>query len=150
MDAMTLVSAWETPVHQLSCVFTRPTAKVWGQIALGWVLNRGPATVTNLLRTLGDSARPAPQDHALVRVEIPSVLRGHALGPAKRSVATSNYTQLEALWPNGSKRKSRPGKIGIDSVAPHYNGGKWRVPYSIILENLRMSRWDFSFYNSQE
>jgi hypothetical protein len=34
-------------------VFTEPTAEVWRQIALGWVLHRGPATVTGIVRTLG-------------------------------------------------------------------------------------------------
>jgi hypothetical protein len=56
MDAPSLVSAWDAVVQQLCCVFTEPTARTWRQIALGWVLNRGPATVTSLFRTLGDQA----------------------------------------------------------------------------------------------
>lgn len=56
MDAITLVSAWNALVLQLCCVFTEPTGRTWQQIVLGWVLNRGPATVTGLFRTLGDRA----------------------------------------------------------------------------------------------
>ena len=53
MDTALLVSAWNALVQQLCCVFTRPTARTWQQIALGWVLQRGPATVTGFFRTLG-------------------------------------------------------------------------------------------------
>lgn len=56
MDATSLVSAWNVLIQQLACVFTQPTAGVWQQIALGWVLHRGPATVTGIYRTLGKSA----------------------------------------------------------------------------------------------
>jgi len=56
MDAASLVSAWYTLVQQLAPVFTEPTARTWGQIALGWVLHRGPATVTGIYRTLGTLA----------------------------------------------------------------------------------------------
>jgi len=56
MDAPSWVSAWDALVQQLGCVFTEPTARTWQQIALGWVLNRGPATVTAIFRTLGDTA----------------------------------------------------------------------------------------------
>lgn len=56
MDATSLVSAWNSIVLQLSCIFTEPTARVWQQIALGWVLRRGPMTVTGILRTLGNLA----------------------------------------------------------------------------------------------
>ena len=56
MDAPSLVSAWDALVQQLCYVFTEPTARTWRQIALGWVLNRGPATVTAIFRTLGDAA----------------------------------------------------------------------------------------------
>jgi len=53
MDTASLVSAWNALLLQLCCVFTEPTAEVWRQIALGWVLHRGPATVTGIFRTLG-------------------------------------------------------------------------------------------------
>ena len=56
MDAPSLVSAWNALVQQLCCVFTEPTARTWRQITLGWVLNRGPATVTAIFRTLGSQA----------------------------------------------------------------------------------------------
>ena len=56
MDAPSLVSAWNSLVQQLCSVFTEPTARTWRQIALGWVLNRGPATVTAIFRTLGPQA----------------------------------------------------------------------------------------------
>lgn len=56
MDATSLVSAWNALVVQLTPVFTAPTACVWRQLALGWVLHRGPATVTGMYRTLGDLA----------------------------------------------------------------------------------------------
>lgn len=56
MDAMSLVSAWTTLIQHLACTFTQPTAAVWRQIALGWVLHRGPATVTGMFRTLGKLA----------------------------------------------------------------------------------------------
>ena len=55
MDAA-LVSAWEAILVQLSCVFTEPSARIWQQIALGWILHRGPGTVTGIYRTLGDLA----------------------------------------------------------------------------------------------
>lgn len=55
MDA-SLISAWNILVQQLACVFTQPTAAVWEQLALGWVLHRGPATVTGMIRTLGGLA----------------------------------------------------------------------------------------------
>jgi hypothetical protein len=56
MDTTTLVSTWNALVLQLCCVFTEPTARVWRQIALGWVLRRGPATVTGMFRTIGKLA----------------------------------------------------------------------------------------------
>lgn len=56
MDAPSLVSAWDALVQQLCYVFTEPTARTWQQIALGWVLNRGPARGTALFRTLGTQA----------------------------------------------------------------------------------------------
>jgi hypothetical protein len=56
MDTTTLVSTWNALVLQLCCVFTEPTAHVWRQIALGWVLRRGPATVTGMFRTIGKLA----------------------------------------------------------------------------------------------
>ena len=56
MDAATLISTWEALVQQICYVFTEPTARTWQQIALGWVLNRSPATVTSIFRTLADQA----------------------------------------------------------------------------------------------
>jgi len=56
MDATSLVSAWNVLVQQLACVFTQPTAAIWQQILLGWLLHRGPATVTGMIRTLGSLA----------------------------------------------------------------------------------------------
>jgi len=56
MDAISLVSAWNVLMQQIACVFTQPTAAVWEQLAWGWVLHRGPATVTGMIRTLGDLA----------------------------------------------------------------------------------------------
>jgi hypothetical protein len=56
MDATTLVSAWNSLVLQLSYIFTEPSARTWQQIVLGWVLRRGPMTVTGIFRTLGDLA----------------------------------------------------------------------------------------------
>jgi hypothetical protein len=56
MDAPSLVSAWDSLIQQLCYVFTEPTAGTWRQIALGWVLKRGPATVTAIFRTLGGQA----------------------------------------------------------------------------------------------
>jgi hypothetical protein len=56
MDTTFLVSTWNALVLQLCCVFTEPTAHVWRQIALGWVLRRGPATVTGMFRTIGQLA----------------------------------------------------------------------------------------------
>jgi len=53
MDATSLVSAWNALVQQLAFTFTEATARSWQQIALGWVLHRGPATVTGIFRTLG-------------------------------------------------------------------------------------------------
>ena len=56
MDATSLVSTWNSLVLQLSCIFTEPSARTWQQIVLGWVLRRGPMTVTGIFRTLGDLA----------------------------------------------------------------------------------------------
>jgi len=53
MDAASLVSAWNALIQHLCLAFTEPTARTWQQIALGWVLHRGPATVTGIFRTLG-------------------------------------------------------------------------------------------------
>jgi len=53
MDVASLVSAWEALVLQLAFAFTDATARTWQQIALGWVLRRGRATVTGIVRTLG-------------------------------------------------------------------------------------------------
>jgi len=56
MDAVSLVSAWNVLVQQLALTFTDATARTWEQIVLGWVLHRGPATVTGIFRTLGKLA----------------------------------------------------------------------------------------------
>jgi DDE superfamily endonuclease len=56
MGATFWVSTWNALILQLCCVFTEPTAGVWRQIALGWVLRRGPATVTGMFRTIGQLA----------------------------------------------------------------------------------------------
>jgi len=56
MDATSLVSAWDALVLQLAFVFTEATARTWQQITLGWILRRGPATVTGIFRILGGLA----------------------------------------------------------------------------------------------
>jgi hypothetical protein len=56
MDTTFLVSAWNTLILQFACVFTEPTARTWQQLILGWVLHRGPATVTGMFRTIGKLA----------------------------------------------------------------------------------------------
>jgi hypothetical protein len=56
MDATSCISAWNVLVQQLALTFTDATARTWQQIALGWVLHRGPATVTGIFRTLGKLA----------------------------------------------------------------------------------------------
>ena len=56
MDTLSLVSAWNVLVQQLAFAFTDATAQTWQQIALGWVLRRGPVTVTGIVRTLGKLA----------------------------------------------------------------------------------------------
>ena len=56
MDAPSLVSEWNTLILQLCYVFTEPTARTWQQIVLGWILKRGPTTVTGIFRTLGNLA----------------------------------------------------------------------------------------------
>ena len=53
MDVASLVSAWDALVLHLAFVFTEATARTWRQMAMGWVLHRGPATVTGIFRTLG-------------------------------------------------------------------------------------------------
>ena len=55
MDATT-IAAWNALVQQLAAVFTDATARTWSQIVLGWVLHRGPATVTGMYRALGSLA----------------------------------------------------------------------------------------------
>ncbi|MFA7236529.1 MAG: hypothetical protein WC058_06670, partial [Phycisphaeraceae bacterium] len=89
-----VISAWNSLVQQLACVFTAPTAEVWRQLALGWVLHRGPATVTGMIR----------------------VVPGHARGVAWRFVASSNPTarklmQLDVAATNSqvlARRRIRP------------------------------------------
>ena len=56
MDATSLISAWNNIILQLCYIFTEPTAHTFRQIMLGWVLRRGPATVTGMFRTLGSLA----------------------------------------------------------------------------------------------
>jgi hypothetical protein len=56
MDTISLVSAWNSIVLQFSYIFTEPTARIWQQIVLGWILKRGPTTVTGIFRTLGNLA----------------------------------------------------------------------------------------------
>jgi len=56
MDALALVSAWDNILLQLCYIFTEPTGHTFRQILLGWVLRRGPATVTGLFRILGNLA----------------------------------------------------------------------------------------------
>jgi hypothetical protein len=57
MDAASLVSAWNGLVLQLGLAFaTEATARTWQQIALGWVLHRGAATVTGIYQSLGSLA----------------------------------------------------------------------------------------------
>ena len=56
MDTTSLVSAWNALLQHLAFTFTDATARTWQQIALGWVLRRGPATVTGIFRTLGKMA----------------------------------------------------------------------------------------------
>ena len=56
MDTASLVSAWNALVQHLAFTFTDATARTWQQMALGWVLRRGPATVTGIFRTLGKMA----------------------------------------------------------------------------------------------
>jgi hypothetical protein len=56
MDATSLVSEWNILILQICYVFTEPTARTWQQIVLGWILKRGPATVTGIFRTLGNLA----------------------------------------------------------------------------------------------
>jgi hypothetical protein len=56
MDAISLVSAWDNVILQLCYIFTEPTAGTFRQIVLGWILHRGPTTVTGILRTLGNLA----------------------------------------------------------------------------------------------
>jgi len=56
MDADALISVWSGLVQQFSFLFTTPTAAVWRQIVLGWILHRGPATVTGMFRVLSGLA----------------------------------------------------------------------------------------------
>jgi hypothetical protein len=56
MDTTSLVSAWNALVQHLAFSFTDATAHTWRQIALGWVLRRGSATVTGIYQTLGKLA----------------------------------------------------------------------------------------------
>jgi len=56
MDAVTLVATWNVLVQSLAVTFTDATVRTWQQIVLGWVLHRGPATVTGMIGVLGDLA----------------------------------------------------------------------------------------------
>ncbi|MFH1616508.1 MAG: hypothetical protein ABIG61_15645 [Planctomycetota bacterium] len=56
MDTISLVSVWKNIILQLSYIFTDPAAGIWQQIMLGWILKRGPTTITGIFRTLGNLA----------------------------------------------------------------------------------------------
>lgn len=56
MDSTSLVSAWNALVQYLAVTFSEATARTWQQMVLGWVLHRGPPTVTGIFRTLGSLA----------------------------------------------------------------------------------------------
>jgi hypothetical protein len=56
MDASSLVSAWNSLVLQLACVFAEPTGRTWRQIVWGWLFKRGRMTVTGIFRVLGTLA----------------------------------------------------------------------------------------------
>jgi hypothetical protein len=56
MDASSLVSAWNSLVLQLACVFAEPTGRTWQQIVWGWLFKRGRMTVTGIFRVLGTLA----------------------------------------------------------------------------------------------
>lgn len=97
MNTTFLVSAWDTLVLQLACVFTEPTAQVWRQIVLGWVLKRGRRTVTGMFRVLGTMAdRHWTSYHKFFYRavwslnDLSAVLLTHVLSPLIRE-ATGNH-----------------------------------------------------------
>lgn len=56
MNIIGLVAVWNELISHGDAVFTAPTRQIWQQMARGWVLRRGPATVTHILRVLGQRA----------------------------------------------------------------------------------------------
>jgi hypothetical protein len=56
MDATSLVSAFHCMLHELSSVFTKPTAETFRQLAVGWILTPGAGTVTGMIRAMGPAA----------------------------------------------------------------------------------------------
>jgi hypothetical protein len=135
MDTASLVSARNALLLQLCCVFTEPTAEVWRQIALGWVLHRGPATVTGIFRTLGRLAdrhwtvyekffyRAAWALDALsralvVHVVAPMILESGAISPVVSQPPAAAgkmllYLPRNVTLPSQAARRDRGKRVGL-------------------------------------
>jgi len=58
MDTPTIlspVSVWNQHLTHLAVVFTQPTGRIWLQLMTAWVLRRGLASVTAMIRILGST-----------------------------------------------------------------------------------------------
>ncbi len=161
MDAASLVSAWNGVVLQLGLAFASDaTARTWQQIALGWVLHRGAATVTGIFRALGPQAdrhwtvyhkffyRPAwalkdLTDRLLLRVVLPMILESGALDAATgKPVVDLNIDDTTAA--RYGKHVAHAGWYKDASAAGPATKGKvihWAHNWVVGAFTLRLPRW---------
>jgi len=160
MDTASLVSAWNALLLQLCCVFTEPTAEIWRQIALGWVLHRGPATVTGIFRTLGRLADrhwtvyhkffyraawslDALSTALLVHVVAPMILESGAISPTSGKPVLDLALDDTAAARYG-KHVAHAGWFKDASTAGQATQGTvihWAHNWIVGAVTLRLPRW---------
>jgi hypothetical protein len=160
MDTASLVSAWNALLLQLCCVFAEPTAQVWRQIALGWVLHRGPATVTGLFRTLGRLADrhwtvyhkffyraawalDALSRALLVHVVVPMILESGAINPTSGTPVVDLAIDDTTAARYG-KQVAHAGWFKDASAAGQATKGTvihWAHNWIVGAVTLRLLRW---------
>jgi hypothetical protein len=161
MDAASLVSAWNGLVLQLALAFaTGQTARTWQQIALGWVLHRGAATVTGIYRALGSLAdrhwtvyekffyRPAwtladLSAELMARVLLPMIVESGALDAAtgKRVVDLNIDDTTAARY---GKHVAHAGWYKDASASGPATQGRvihWAHNWVVGAFTLRLPRW---------
>ena len=160
MDATSLVSAWNALILQLALAFTDATARTWQQIALGWVLHRGAATVTGIYQTLGALAdRHWTVYHKffyraawtleelsawlMARVLLPMILESGALdGPTGRPVVDLNIDDTTAA--RYGQHVAHAGWYKDASASGPATQGRvihWAHNWLVGAITLRLPRW---------